>query len=351
MELNLKQKEIVETKEKEVLVCCVAASGKTRVLTERVKYLVDSGVSPSKIVVITFTNAAADEMRKRIGDKGERIFIGTIHSYANFLLRCQSINTNHIIKDEAFDEFLPLITENPHCLQEVEHLLLDEAQDTDEDQFHFLINQIKPHNYFLVGDPRQTIYAWRGVNPNALFELKETSSVVTYELNDNYRNGKKIMEFAKSIINKLGWSYRDVSVCANDKIGQVTQTIYDPATVIRFIKNPNYGSYGSWFVLARTNDMVDEIVYHLKKAKIPTDTFKKGDLTSDELNNRLSQDSVKVLTIHTAKGLEADNVIVIDARAYNAEEIRISYVAATRAKNHLIWMSKRKARKKYQSWE
>jgi superfamily I DNA/RNA helicase len=44
-----------------------------------------------------------------------------------------------------------------------------------------------------------------------------------------------------------------------------------------------------------------------------------------------------VLTIHTAKGLEANNVIVIGAKFYNLEERCISYVAATRARNALYW--------------
>ena len=51
----------------------------------------------------------------------------------------------------------------------------------------------------------------------------------------------------------------------------------------------------------------------------------------------MKANTVKVLTIHSAKGLEANNVIVIGSKFYNLEERCISYVAATRARNWLIW--------------
>ena len=93
MELSLLQKEIVETKKDKVIVLSAAASGKTRVLTERVNYLLEHGADPDKIVVFTFTNAAAEEMRKRIGEKGNKCFINTVHSYAYYLLVKNGIDT------------------------------------------------------------------------------------------------------------------------------------------------------------------------------------------------------------------------------------------------------------------
>ena len=352
MELNLEQQEIVTTNKNKVLVSCVAAAGKTRVLTERVKYLINQGVSPYKIVVITFTNAAAEEMRKRIGEKGEKVFIGTIHSYANFLLRAHGINTSSILDEENFDQLFAMIKKHPECIQEVEHLLLDEAQDTDDKQFYFLLNQMCPHSYFLVGDPRQTIYEWKGVNPSALFLIEQEPDVTTYVLNENYRNGRKILAFAKSIIDKLGYDYTDESICASDIIGQVNRLWYDEKAIGRFIKNKGYGDYGSWFVLCRTNSQADYIQSYLESIGVPTDTFKKADLTSEELNKKMTENTVKVITIHTAKGLEADNVIVVDPRMYNAEEVRVSYVAATRAKKNLIWMPiKKTPKKRISSWE
>lgn len=352
MELNLEQQEIVTTNKNKVLVSCVAAAGKTRVLTERVKYLINQGVSPYKIVVITFTNAAAEEMRKRIGEKGEKVFIGTIHSYANFLLRAHGIDTSSILDEENFDQLFSMINKHPDCIQEVDHLLLDEAQDTDEKQFKFLLEQICPNSYFLVGDPRQTIYAWKGVNPRALFDIENADGVTTYVLNENYRNGRKILAFAKSIIDKLGYEYTDESICATDTVGQVNRAWFDEKAIGRLVKNKNYGEYGSWFILCRTNSLADSIQFYLESIGVPTDTFKKADLTNEQLSQKMNENTVKVITIHTAKGLEADNVVVADPRMYNDEEVRISYVAATRAKKNLIWMPiKKTPKKRISSWE
>jgi superfamily I DNA/RNA helicase len=352
MELNLKQKEIVETKEKEVLVCCVAASGKTRVLTERVKYLVDSGVSPSKIVVITFTNAAADEMRKRIGDKGERIFIGTIHSYANYLLLSHGKDTSDLLESERFDDLFERIKKHPNCIKEVEHLMVDESQDSTEQQFEFLLDMVKPKNYMLVGDWRQSIYRWNFAYPDYLIELSHDPEVTTYDLNENYRNGYKILDFARGIINAAGYEYYDRSRPMRGVSGKVVDVEYSPVAVARAIKS--MGDYGNWFVLTRTNDQLDEIAFFLKKEGVPIDTFKRSELDNKELGKKMKEDTVKVLTIHTAKGLEANNVVVIGAKFFNVEERCVSYVAATRAKNILVWTKMPNRAKKVQkmsSWE
>ena len=137
MDLSEKQKEIVETKERFVVVNASAASGKTATLTERVKYLLNNNIDPKKIVVITFTNAAADEMKERIGDTNGA-FIGTIHSYANYLLKCCGYDTESYLNDEDFDKLFEEVKKHQECIKSVEYLLLDEGQDTTKQQFEFL---------------------------------------------------------------------------------------------------------------------------------------------------------------------------------------------------------------------
>lgn len=350
MVLSNIQKRIVEAKEKKIVVISSAASGKTSVLTERVKYILDNGADREKTVVITFTNAAADEMRERIGDKYSGLFIGTIHSYANYLLLSSGIDTGKIIDNEDFDLLFPLIEEHPEVIKKVDNLLLDEAQDTDEIQFKFMIEMVNPESYFIVGDFRQSIYGFRGARPDLLLDLTYDWGVKTYELNENYRNGLKILNFAKRIIRTLGYDYEDNSISKSEKIGSVHEVDFNLKTIGNAIlKN---GNFKDWFVLTRTNADLDMIYNGLERMGIPCDTFKRSELTSSELNERMKNDTVKVLTIHTSKGLENKNVVVVGAQFFNAEEKRVSYVAATRAKDLLVWCSKPKRyTPKLQNWE
>lgn len=90
--LNLKQKEAVTTTEGPLLVLAGAGSGKTKVLTTRIAYLInEKGVSPYDILAITFTNKAAKEMKNRIinmiGTIGYDMQISTFHSFGLYIIK------------------------------------------------------------------------------------------------------------------------------------------------------------------------------------------------------------------------------------------------------------------------
>lgn len=334
MNLTETQEKILSANENKVVVMSSAASGKTALLTEKVRRILQSGVDPRKVAVITFTNMAATELIQRLGaDYKDGIFIGTIHALANYMLRAGGVDTSKVLNDEKFDELFELIVKNQHCIKHLDWVLLDEAQDSDPLQFNFLFGMIDPPNFFVVGDLKQTIYRWKGSEPELLATLAGRPYVTCYTMRENFRNGIKILEFAKGIIKPT--SMIDYSIPVREELGVVDELIYTPDVIVNEIKKQP--EYKKWAILCRTNAEISEISYFLTKNGIPVDTFKQGDLTKAELVERMAQNTVKVLTVHSAKGLEWDNVIVVGMRYFSEEERCIGYVAATRARNHLIW--------------
>ncbi|NBB23419.1 UvrD-helicase domain-containing protein [Runella sp. CRIBMP] len=130
--LSSKQQSIIDLNDGAFLVLASAGSGKTRVLTERIKRL--SEVEDGKILAITFTNKAANEIRERLGT-GERIkknvFVGTFHSFCQSILELRFkllgySRMPHIFEDDA--DRLELIKQ---AIKSVPH-------------FEFIYNNLEP---------------------------------------------------------------------------------------------------------------------------------------------------------------------------------------------------------------
>ena len=108
-ELNPAQLEAVESIAGAYLVIAGAGSGKTRVLVHRVAYLVEKGVKPDEILLLTFTRRAAEEMLRRasllLDERCSRVSGGTFHSFANATLRryakVLNLASNFSILDES----------------------------------------------------------------------------------------------------------------------------------------------------------------------------------------------------------------------------------------------------------
>ncbi|HZY31195.1 MAG TPA: UvrD-helicase domain-containing protein [Candidatus Methylomirabilis sp.] len=109
-DLNPKQEEAVLHTEGPLLVLAGAGSGKTRVITRRIAYLIGCcGVAPWNILAVTFTNKAADEMKRRVGDllgqEGMTVWVGTFHSTCVRILRkhggAMGLRGSFVIYDEG----------------------------------------------------------------------------------------------------------------------------------------------------------------------------------------------------------------------------------------------------------
>ena len=107
MNLNKSQKEAIEYGDGQLLILAGAGSGKTRVITQRIIYLLKNGVSPKNILAVTFTNKASKEMQERISSivKSEIPNISTFHSACGKILRSEisllGFKSNFIIYDDT----------------------------------------------------------------------------------------------------------------------------------------------------------------------------------------------------------------------------------------------------------
>ena len=108
-ELNDAQKKAVTSKNGPLLVLAGAGSGKTRVLAYRMAYQIKKGLSPSRILAVTFTNKAAAEMKSRlrkiIGKKADSLWIGTFHSICARILRKEIPQLGYKNSFSIYDEY------------------------------------------------------------------------------------------------------------------------------------------------------------------------------------------------------------------------------------------------------
>ena len=291
--LNDKQYAAVSTTSQHTRVVAGAGSGKTRVLTYRISYLIEKmNVLPSSIVAIAFTNKVAEEMKVRalslLHGLGQGLSVSTFHSYCAKFLRKEidvlGFPNNFTIMDEEdqlalikniavekgfkknddivkysfgyigyhkcngryptdilLDEFSierekkaleffheyekrkeqmlaldfdDLLLKTIQILQDfseirekwqnrISNILVDEFQDTNDIQFKLIkLLMNSKTSLYVVGDPDQTIYTWRGANQKIILDFNQAfPGAETIILDQNYRSTKPILDTANKLIS------------------------------------------------------------------------------------------------------------------------------------------------------
>lgn len=178
-----------------------------------------------------------------------------------------------------------------------------------------------------------------GGNVGFFNNLIQNKNWQVYYLINNYRCGSEIIDIADRVILQADDIMPTQTICMSGKKGKV---IIDSK-----YKLDNYllklDNYKDWFILVRTNKDLVKIEEKLNSLEIPYVSFRKGEMTLEEMRQCMAEDKVKLLTIHTSKGLESPNVLMwgnfpIREKPYmrSNDEIKVKYVGMTRAIDKLI---------------
>lgn len=205
-----------------VLVVAGPGTGKTRTLVARAERALQA--SSGGVLVITFTHRAAEEARSRLGDRAGRARVSTFHAFAlaewNRWRTARGMSPVVVVDRDAARErdaddtcdldglvpgLLQVLREDPEAAKDLRartpHLLVDEFQDISPDQYA-LLRLLSPDGagLFAVGDPDQTIYAFRGSDPQA-FErfLVDWPGTRVFSLTRTHRLGPEVCRVAVAV--------------------------------------------------------------------------------------------------------------------------------------------------------
>ena len=390
MKLNDMQKEVVYADERFLFLLAGAGSGKTRVIIERIKYLIQKGILYDDILGLTFTHKAAKEMQERI--ENDEVHLHTFHQFALKSLR-QFVSYPFKIMNEALESFtredLLAITKyknsyyktkkpksydayqihlNKHRLKDFDDLLIDfynllikqpylirykyifvdEFQDTNQLQYMILQKLINKDTHVLcVGDPDQSIYQFRGAQAKIINQYIKDYKAKVMKLTINYRSNKTIIEHANRLIKRNYRAYKKDLIPYNISTEHINSYMFmhvedEAKTIIKWIND--YIKTG-----IKPIDIAILFRQHHRSFKLMQLLKEQTVYFYQESTNENYSSYIQLLTIHQAKGLEFDVVIILGLEAYTFpsthihqkelldEERRLMFVAMTRAKKYLIF--------------
>src|SRR3989442_1480369 len=209
--LNPEQREAVLHIKGPLLILAGAGSGKTRVITSRIAYLVGDGHALSEeVLAVTFTNKAAEENRRE-----EQI----AKIYAHYLTALK--DSNALDFDDLLLKTVDLVEQSERVrskyAEQFRFVMVDEYQDTNRPQYILIRRLAEIHrNLCVVGDPDQSIYKWRGADLRNILDFEQDFGEATIvKLERNYRSTQIILDAATAVIrqnpnreDKHPWTHR-----------------------------------------------------------------------------------------------------------------------------------------------
>lgn len=266
--LSQQQRRIIDDKEsKYIVVAAGPGSGKTRVLVHKLaSLLLMEDVKHEQLLMLTFSRAAATEFKKRlidlVGNAAHFVDIKTFHSFSFDLLgRLGSLEEADNVVPRAAEMIENGEVEEYKIAKTV--LVIDEAQDMSTNDFRLvraLMQRNEEMRVIAVGDDDQNIYAFRGSNSDNLRTLITQYNATFYELTDNYRSDRAIVNYANSFVLQIPNRMKQTPIRAVSKqVGTIdASATFDASSII-------LNSTGSTAFLTVTNEQALQVAYLLRQ--------------------------------------------------------------------------------------
>jgi len=287
-ELSPTQLRIINDNEsKYIVVAAGPGSGKTRVLVHKLaSLLLMEDVKHEQLLMLTFSRAAVTEFKKRlfklIGNAAHFIEIKTFHAYCFDLMgKVGSLEKSDLILKKTIEKIKNKAVEASRITKTV--LVIDEAQDMDEDEFN-LINTLMEQNeemrVIAVGDDDQNIFGFRGASSKYLEQFIETNKAVKHELLDNYRSKYNLVEFSNQFIKRVQHRLKETPIIAKQTDnGKIKLVRYQSGHLITPLVNDILTTEltGTTCVLTKTNEEALQITGLLLKNNMQAKLIQSND--------------------------------------------------------------------------
>ncbi|MBO4888661.1 MAG: ATP-dependent helicase [Firmicutes bacterium] len=327
--------------------CLVTAgpgSGKTRVLTERIVHLLRY-TRPERICVITFTRAAAEQMKSRFceltdEETAEKVTFGTFHSvFFRWLVQWHELGSDikilgrdgenvpaismgqwdtneeyaawkkihHYIDFDDIIHLTQVAIQNHFPDRMYDFFLIDEFQDIDQEQYKIACRMAGDQaNLFVVGDEDQSIYGFRGSCSSVMLQfMKDYPSAAHLFLSTNFRCSRAITNLSVRLISHNKERYdknidsfsRDMTPVRSRGYVSTLDELRDTAKRIRQLHIFGKVPYEKIAVLARTGREADLMIQALREAGIP---YRQKIRSSDFIHRKFLDIGQDILWIREA---------------------------------------------------